>query len=152
MKPEHRVTLFPPSTDVITGTIRIPALSETEAWLRVHLAKWSLVNRVQYENEIMSIRTSSDHISIDFRFPLKQFHISHDGDKPSLILFSEGFAVKQRPAKSASEASTLFDDSLTIQMATDVSDADLNRLGHAFQALSNEWAHASLGNTRLFGT
>ena len=152
MKPEHRVTLFPPSTDILAGTFRAPTVAETEAWLRVHLAKWSLVNRVQYENETMSIRTSSDDISIDFRFPLKQFHISREGDMPSLILFFEGFAVKQRPAKSASETNTLFDDSLVVQMATDVSDTDLNRLGHAFQAFSNEWAHASLGNTQLFGT
>lgn len=152
MKPEHRITLFPPSADVLAAQFRTPTRDETEAWLHIHLAKWSLINRVQYEDARMTIRTNTDQICIDFRFPMTQFHVSMDEERPQLVLFFEGFAVKQRPAKAASEANTLFDDHLVIRMATDVSEQDMKRLGRAFQTLSNHWATTSLGNTALFGT
>ncbi len=152
MRSEHRITLFPPSADIVAAQFRAPTREETEAWLHVHLAKWSLVNRVQYDRENMIIRTSADQICIDFRFPLKRFQVSSNGKTPQLYLFFEGFAVKHRPANAASEANTVFDDHLVIDMATDVSDANMSRLGQAFQSLSGHWAHASLGNTELFGT
>lgn len=152
MKPEHRVTLFPPSADILSADVRVPSLDETEAWLHVHLAKWSLVNRIQHDHALMTIRTNTEQICIDFRFPLSHFHVSSEGEHPSLILFFEGFAVKQRPAKATSEANTVYDDHVTLEMATDVSDMDMHRLGNAFQTLSLHFAHASLGNRELFGT
>ncbi len=152
MKPEHRVTLFPPSADLLSAENRTPSLDETEAWLHVHLAKWSLVNRIQHDHALMTIRMNTEQICIDFRFPLSHFHVSTEDKHPSLILFFDGFAVKQRPAKAASEANTVYDDHVTLPMATDVSETDMLRLGNAFQTLSQHFAHASLGNTELFGT
>ena len=152
MKPEHRLTLFPPTADVLTAQFHTPTRDETESWLRVHLAKWSLVNRVQYDDALMAIHTNTAQISIDFRFPMAHFHVSTEDDLPKLILFFEGFAVKERPPRAASETTTLFDDHLVIPMATPVPDTDMKRLGHAFQSWSNHWANASLGNTALFGT
>lgn len=152
MKPEHRLTLFPPSADVLTGQFRAPTRAETEAWIHVHLAKWSLINRVQYSGSIMTIQTSTDQMSIDFNVPLAQSQISYDGDQPRLFLVFDGYAVKQRPAKAASESNTLYDDHLVLDMATKVSAADMNRLANGFQTLANHWATASGGANALFGT